>query len=81
MEIAVLVNSEGNTSGFEKEGVIRVYSKSNCEWSIVRQMEYRTDNMPDAAALHKKVREICLWLKNCRIIVVNRIRGGPLHRI
>ncbi|MFT4145870.1 MAG: Fe-only nitrogenase accessory AnfO family protein [Mobilitalea sp.] len=75
MEIAVLVNSEGNTTGFEKEGMIRVYSKTNCEWSILRQMEYSTKNMVDATALHNKVKEICLWLENCKIIVVNRIRG------
>ena len=47
----------------------------NCEWSMLREMQYSTKNMVDAAALHNKVKEICLWLENCKIIVVNRIRG------
>lgn len=75
MEIAVLVNSEGNTSGFETDGVICVYHKINCEWSIDRQMEFYTENIINSAGLHEKIREISDWLDHCRIIVVNRIRG------
>lgn len=75
MEIAVLVNSEGNTSGFDKDGTIRIYSKVNCEWTVVRHMEYRTENIPDSMTLHIRIREICDWLENCKIIVVSRIRG------
>lgn len=75
MEIAVLVNEKGNTSGFEKDGSIQVYRKESCEWTINRQLEYRMDDMADAKALHKKIKEICKWLGDCKIIVVNRIRG------
>ena len=75
MEIAVLMNSDGATSGFDKEGMICVFSKCKQEWEVVRQMEYSPQNMMDAAALHTKIREICDWLSVCKIIVVNRIRG------
>lgn len=75
MEIAVLVNSEGNTSGFEKDGEIRVYAREQCQWSITRSMEYRLENAENSGSLHEKIREICDWLADCRIIVVRRIRG------
>lgn len=75
MEIAVLVNSQGNTSGFEMDGMICVYHKVNCEWKIERQMEFHTENIMDSTGLHKKIREISSWLDSCKIIVVNRIRG------
>lgn len=75
MLIAVLVGPEGNTGGFDKDGTIRVYSKVNCKWTVIRYMEYCTENIMDSAALHKKIREIGDWLANCKIIVVNRIRG------
>ncbi|MEY8351727.1 Fe-only nitrogenase accessory AnfO family protein [Lachnospiraceae bacterium 54-53] len=75
MEIAVLVNSEGNTSGFEKDGEIRVYTKDKCRWSMIRRMEYRLKDGEDSGSLHEKIREICNWLADCRIIVVSRIRG------
>lgn len=75
MQIAALVNSEGNTSGFDKNGVIKVYSKEECEWVTMKQMDYRTENMADSMALHTEIREICDWLGECKIIVVNRIRG------
>lgn len=75
MEIAVLVNSEGNTSGFEKDGIIRVYSKDGCEWNMTRNMEYHLEQIENSLSLHERIREICDWLGECRIIVVNRIRG------
>ncbi|MDF2984537.1 MAG: putative nitrogenase iron-iron accessory protein AnfO [Eubacterium sp.] len=75
MEIAVLVNSEGSTSGFDKDGSLRVYSKVNCEWTVVRCMEYNTGIISDSLTLHRRINEICGWLENCKIIVVNRIRG------
>lgn len=75
MEIAVLVNSEGGTSGFESDGIIRIYSGTGCNWTVIRQMEYRTENMTDSMSLHKRIKEICAWLEDCKIIVVSRIRG------
>lgn len=75
MEIAVLVDSEGKTSGFDKAGSIRIYSKVNCEWTVVRHMEYSTENVLDSVTLHKRIDEISDWLENCKIVVVNRIRG------
>lgn len=75
MEIAVLVNYEGNTSVLEENGIIRVYSKVNCEWIVTRDLEYHTEDMKNSLELHERIREICLWLNNCKIIVVKRIRG------
>lgn len=75
MEIAVLVNENKITSGLEKDGTILVYGRENCEWKIRRQMEYRIGDLTDAFALHRKIKEICGWLGECRIMVVNRIRG------
>lgn len=75
MEIAVLVNSEGNTTGFEKDGIIRVYKKAECQWNMTRGMEYHLGQAEDSLSLHERIREICGWLGDCRIIVVNRIRG------
>ncbi len=75
MEIAVLVNSEGSTSGFESDGIIRIYSGTGCNWTVIRQMEYQTENMTDSMSLHKRIKEICAWLEDCKIIVVSRIRG------
>ncbi|SHK29360.1 Fe-only nitrogenase accessory protein AnfO [Anaerocolumna jejuensis DSM 15929] len=75
MEIAVLVNSCGNTSGFDRDGIIRVYSRIQCEWTIIRYMEFRTEKIVDSMALHAAIREICDWLKDCKVIVVERIRG------
>ena len=75
MEIAVLVQADGNTSGFERDGTIMMYLKKNDSWSIQRSMVYNTADLMDAAALHMKIREICEWLDTCKVIVVNRIRG------
>lgn len=75
MEISVLVNLEGKTSGFEKEGTIQVYSKEEGRWKITRNMEYHLEEGENSLSLHERIRQICHWLGDCRIIVVNRIRG------
>ncbi len=75
MEIAVLVDSKGETSGFEKDGIIRVYSKEEDGWIIKKYMEYNTKNIINAAILKERINEICSWLVNCKILVVSRIRG------
>lgn len=75
MEIAVLVNENKMTVGFESDGTILVYGRENCAWRIKRQMEYRIAELTDAPALHHKLREICGWLEECKIMVVSRIRG------
>lgn len=75
MEIAVLVAENKTTSSFEKDGTILVYGKDSCEWKINRQMEYKIKDLTDAFALHQKIKEICKWLGDCKIMVVNRIRG------
>jgi Fe-only nitrogenase accessory protein AnfO len=75
MEIAVLVNDSGETSGFERDGTIRVYSNDKDVWVIKKYMEYSTQNITNAAILREKIKEICVWLMDCKILVVNRIRG------
>lgn len=75
MEIAVLVSENRTTSGFEKDGNILVYEKENCEWKISRQMEYKTDDLLNAFAFHKRLKEVGNWLGSCKIMIVNRIRG------
>jgi len=75
MEIAVLVNAEHITCGFEKDGTIYVYEKVNCEWNVKKQMEYCTKELADTFAFHQKIKEISTWMGECKIVVVNRIRG------
>lgn len=75
MQIAVLVNPEGSTSGFDKNGIIKIFAKVECEWTVLKQMDYQVENIADSVMLHTRIREICEWLENCKIIVVNRIRG------
>lgn len=75
MEIAVLLDGKQETSGFEKNGTIFIYEKSNGEWTVKRQKEYCISDVSDAYEFHQKIREICTFLDTCKVIIVNRIRG------
>ncbi len=75
MEIAVLVDAEGKTSGFEKNGSLCIYSKVNDIWVEKERMEHDLQNVINADMLREKIKDICDWLKDCKLLVVNRIRG------
>lgn len=75
MKIAVLLDGEGNTSGFETDGIIHIFVKKKGEWFIEDTMNFGLSEISDATALHKKMQEISMWLDSCRIMIVNRIRG------
>jgi Fe-only nitrogenase accessory protein AnfO len=75
MEIAVLVNADGETSGFEKDGIIKIYTNEKDVWEIKAYMNYSTENMINASMLREKIKLICFFMKDCKILVVNRIRG------
>ncbi|WP_455714220.1 Fe-only nitrogenase accessory AnfO family protein [Anaerosporobacter sp.] len=75
MEIAVLVDSEGKTSGFEKNGSLCIYSKENGAWFEKKCMEHDLKGVINADILREKIKDICDWLEDCKILVVNRIRG------
>jgi Fe-only nitrogenase accessory protein AnfO len=75
MKIAVLVDSQGKTSGFERDGVVKVYSRESGEWTVQRSAVYRIEDKSSARELRKCLQELCEWLADCKIVVVNRIRG------
>ncbi len=75
MEIAVMVDEQGKTSGLEQDGTLRIYSKTDGEWSIVREKKYYIQNITNAALLRECICEIGKWMMESRILIVNRIRG------
>lgn len=75
MEIAVLIDPEGKTSGFENNGNLCIYSKENDIWVKTRFMEHDLQNITNGDMLRERIRGICDWLKDCKLIVVKRIRG------
>jgi hypothetical protein len=42
---------------------------------MIRNMEYHLAQVENSLSLYERIRKICDWLGDCRIIVVNRIRG------
>ena len=75
MDIAVLVDKEGRTTGFEKDGLVQIYTKKDDIWSVKKEMEHQSENLRDAEAFRKSLKSIGLWMQDCKIMVVKRIRG------
>jgi Fe-only nitrogenase accessory protein AnfO len=75
MEIAVLVDSEGKTTGFENNGMIRIYIRTEERWIVKKQLEYDVTKISDGPGLRREIKTIIAWMENCKLFVVNRIRG------
>lgn len=75
MEIAVLVDSSGKTSSFEKNGIVNIYSHTKGEWVIKRSMIHTIEDKNNSRDLRKCLTDLCTWLEDCEIMVVKRIRG------
>ena len=78
MGIAVLLDIEGKTSGFEKDGIIRVFSKQDNAWILQRERAYNINEINSASEMRRYLSEVGDWLSDCRSFVVKRMRGVHL---
>lgn len=75
MEIAVMLNQSGETTGFEFEGQVVVYEKSCTGWNIARSLPHSIQEITNAEDLRAQLHRLGDWLGDCKILVVSRIRG------
>jgi Fe-only nitrogenase accessory protein AnfO len=75
MQIAVLVDKEGNVTSFEKGGNIEVYDVSESGSHLMRHREYISVADKGAAAIRSSLTELNEWLSECRVVVSDGLKG------
>jgi Fe-only nitrogenase accessory protein AnfO len=78
MDIAVILDELGKTSVFEKDGVLKVFSKESGTWKTLRERIYRITQTGSADAMRRYLSELGDWLGDCRNLVAKRMRGTHL---
>jgi Fe-only nitrogenase accessory protein AnfO len=75
MDIAVLLVSEEKSSVFEKNGIIKVFSKQDDGWVLQRARTYDIQGAGSADAMRSYLSEVAVWLGDCKNFLAKRMRG------
>lgn len=75
IEIAVLLNSDGETSSFNESGVIKVFSKQEGEWNKTKEVLFNIEENINIMCFRENIVSIVNFLGNCKIFVARYISG------
>jgi Fe-only nitrogenase accessory protein AnfO len=75
IEIAVLLNSDGETSSFNESGVIKVFSKQESEWNKTKEVLFNVEENINIIYFRENILSIVNSLGNCKVFVARYISG------
>ena len=73
--IAVLLNDNGETSSWLDSGIIKVYERTNEEWTELKNLPYSIPTNSNIPSLRKYLFELIEKLGKCRIFVSKEVSG------
>ena len=77
MEIAVLIDINGESISFNQNGKIKVYSNENEEWRVTKEIPFEVGNVMNAKELRENIRNRVEELDKCKIFVAKEVKGIP----
>jgi Fe-only nitrogenase accessory protein AnfO len=75
IEIAVLLNSNGETSSFNESGIVKVFSKQEGEWKIIKELLFNIEKNINIMYFRENILSMVTSLGNCKIFVARSISG------
>lgn len=75
MKIAVVVDSEGKTSTFYDDSIVKVYERENEKWKIKGEMLFHSDKITKPIDVKNNLMQVNNWLGDCKLIVVKELKG------
>ncbi|MCX7708353.1 MAG: Fe-only nitrogenase accessory protein AnfO [Clostridia bacterium] len=78
-EIAVLIGKDGRTVSFFDPGVIRVYSKKNDAWRVIKEVPLQMDRTKGIKGVRESLMRTANELGNTRVLVAREITGMPYN--
>jgi Fe-only nitrogenase accessory protein AnfO len=76
-EIAVFVDSDGNTAKLTERGKIVVFVRKRGKWHIAREKEFTLKNIRGMIGLRTKMEELLNFMSDCKVFVGFGISGIP----
>lgn len=77
MEIAVLININGESISFNENGVIRVYSNETKEWKVTNELTFEVEDITNTKELRDIIRSKATELGGCKLFVAKEVKGIP----
>ena len=77
IEIAVFLNSKGDTATLNESGVIKVYLKQGEEWQVVKEILFPKQASMNLVTLRENIKNIAASLDKCRVFVAKEVKGVP----
>lgn len=74
-KIAVFTDKKGETTTFNNEGYLKVFSKVNGKWCILRELKILPGDMTKISEVRSKITSIANEINDCSIVVGKRISG------
>jgi Fe-only nitrogenase accessory protein AnfO len=78
-KIAVLVDNQGLAGGFTESGVLKLYSRENGEWTVIKELPYNLPYSQGIKAVRANMMEMLNWLGECRLFLAREVAGLPYN--
>jgi Fe-only nitrogenase accessory protein AnfO len=75
MDIAVVMDTQGRSSAFGENTIIRIYSKGEGGWIMKDEMNYRIGQQKTPVGIRNGLKEVGEWLGECKLMIASEISG------
>lgn len=79
MPIAVLVGEEGQVVRIEEMTGIKVFSKEEKEWHMVKEIPFKMKDISQIKEIRKSFNQVISLIEECKIVVGQKIDGIAYH--
>lgn len=80
-EIAVFLNSRGQTGSFGEPGRVCVYRRWQKTWTVAREQDFALTAADGLKGLRRQLAELLAFLGDCRIFVASSLAGMPYYEL
>ena len=78
-EIAVFLDTSGQTISFNEAGIVKVYAKKNDEWDVVKEYKFSLDNDMNLKLMRESITVVVETIEPCKVIVAKTVTGIPYN--
>lgn len=75
IEIAVLLNVDGQTSSFNEEGIIKIFSKKDNKWEIIKEYKFTINEHQNLRDIRQIINNMVNNLGECKVFVAEEVMG------
>ncbi|WP_054877136.1 Fe-only nitrogenase accessory protein AnfO [Oxobacter pfennigii] len=75
IEIAVLLDKNGDTSSVDDKGIIKIYKRVRGKWTVLKEILFYLDSSSGLRSIRDQISAIIDELGDCRVFVGEKVNG------